>query len=96
KLEWIEDKLDDVQQQIDKLQQTSIARNDWIDLCARLDIVEQGTNQTLAKVRSRLDSFTKEIRHIAVVPEDAIHQMNDMMRNIRNYLQTNTYKHPQK
>ncbi|MCK6509647.1 hypothetical protein L6R29_06750 [Myxococcota bacterium] len=87
RLSLIEERLDQIEQRIDRLQATSISRSEWIDICARLDIVEQHTNETLERVRKRLDGFTREARSIAVIPERELNEINQVMRSIRAYLQ---------
>ena len=86
RLESIESRLTEMEQNIKELQGQAIPRSDWVDLSARLDIVEQNTNKTLGKVRNRLDTFTREVRQIAVVPEKELNEMFELVRLVRRYL----------
>ena len=86
KLEAMEARMALMEQQILELQGQAIPRSDWVDLSARLDIVEQNTNKTLGKVRNRLDTFTKEVRQIAVVPEKELNEKFELVRLVRRYL----------
>ncbi|MCB9638705.1 MAG: hypothetical protein H6727_07340 [Myxococcales bacterium] len=89
RLSTIEERLDELEKRFDRLEATSITRSEWIDICARLDIVEQHTSETLERVRKRLDGFTREARNIAVIPERELQEINQVMRSIRAYLHPN-------
>ena len=73
-------------EQIEEIKDHAIARAEWVDLSARLDIVEQETNQTLGKVRSKLDTFSKDVKQIAVVPERELNEMFDIVHLLHGYL----------
>lgn len=89
----IEQQLDDIsrrlaelEMKVDSMRSQFVSRADWVDTSARLDMVEHSMSETLGKVRTRLDSFSKEVRQIAVVPERELGEMFDLIRMIRRYL----------
>ncbi|HAA55552.1 MAG TPA: hypothetical protein DCE42_12395 [Myxococcales bacterium] len=79
-------RLERLEEQIEEIKDHAIARAEWVDLSARLDIVEQETNQTLGKVRSKLDTFSKDVKQIAVVPERELNEMFDIVHLLHGYL----------
>ena len=87
RLSLIESRLEQIEQRLEQLNQSSISRSEWIDISARLDIVEKNSNETIHKIRQRLDGFTKEVRQIAVVPERELQEMHSLMHSIRAFLQ---------
>lgn len=89
----VEQQLDDIsrrlvelEKKVDNMRAQFTLRSDWVDLSARLDMVEHSMSDTLGKVRGRLDTFSKEVRQIAVVPERELGEMFDLIRMIRRYL----------
>ncbi|TNE50452.1 MAG: hypothetical protein EP343_08275 [Deltaproteobacteria bacterium] len=89
----IEQQLDDIsrrlaelEMKVNSMRSQFVGRADWVDTSARLDMVEHSMSETLGKVRGRLDSFSKEVRQIAVVPERELGEMFDLIRMIRRYL----------
>ncbi len=85
-VELLHQRIEVLEDMIGQMKAQMSTRSDWIDLSARLDIVEQNTNKTLHKVRSHLDGFTREVRQIAVIPERELHEMFDLVRLIKHYL----------
>ena len=83
KLDRLETRLNALEERFNQSDSSFVPRSDWVDLCARLDIVEQLTSETLGQVRSKLESFSKDIKHIAVIPERELNEMFDMVRHIR-------------
>ena len=82
-LDRVEARLDAMEARMDQAGVGSVPRSDWVDLCARLDIVEHITAETLGQVRSKLDVFAQNVKHIAVVPERELNEMFEMVRHIR-------------
>lgn len=94
-LEQINQRLDDItvrlerlEEQVEAIKDQTVKRSDWVDLSARLDIVEQNTATTLHKVHHRLEGFGKEVRQIAVVPEQELQGLFDIVHMLRQYLHT--------
>jgi tetrahydromethanopterin S-methyltransferase subunit G len=92
-MRYIEQQLDDIsrrlaelEKKVDTVRSQVVLRSDWIDLSARLDMVEHNMSETLGKVRTRLDNFSKEVKQIAVVPEKELGEMFELIRMIRRYL----------
>ena len=85
-LEGLSARLVVLETKLDELQDLGITRSDWVDISARLDSVEQNTNKTLGKVRNRLDTFTREVRQIAVVPEKELGELFELVRLVKRYL----------
>lgn len=89
RLRRIEETLDRVELRLQQLEQrydALVPRSDWVDVCARLDIVEQLTTETLGQVRSRLEVFGKEVKQIAVIPERELSEMTEVIRLLRRQM----------
>lgn len=85
-LDDISRRLAELEMKVDSMRAQFTLRSDWVDLSARLDMVEHSMSETLNKVRGRLDTFSKEVRQIAVVPEKELGEMFELIRMIRRYL----------
>jgi hypothetical protein len=84
-MEKFDARLTAIEEALNVRQEGGVNRSDWVDLCARLDIVEQITTETLGEVRARLETFSQDVKHIAVVPERQINEMFELVRSLRRY-----------
>lgn len=87
-LHVLQQQLSKLEERLDRLESKLVGRNEWVDLSARLDIVERDTNQTLRTVHDRMSSFGKEVKQIAIVPEKELHEMYNMVKMVRSYLRS--------
>jgi len=90
-LSAIESRLDRLESRIEQIEEQLnsdkfVKRNDWMDISYRLDFVEQESSKTIGQVRSRLENFSKEVRQIAVIPEQELSEMYDLIKMLRHHL----------
>lgn len=85
RLDGFDERLSAIEQALNVRQEGGVNRSDWVDLCARLDIVEQLTVEALGEVKTRLEKFGKDVKQVAVVPERQLNEMFELIKVIRKY-----------
>ncbi len=85
-LKQLERRLEKVENELKQLNGQFIKRSEWVDLSARLDIVEKYMSEMLNKVQNQLEAFSKEVHQVAVVPERELTEMFELVRMIKHYL----------